>query len=752
MKYTKVNLNNGVWVITEQGKNYKQPAKAVSFAFDTETQVYFDGKILEPSKLFKKVRNLNNDEKRKRLNNKVWAWQIYDDVNGFFMTNDFNEFLQYCCRAGFKFGWCYNSTFDFAQIDYEILAKGRDVWKPHEHYNPKLQKVDEEGKTEIQVKCERVDVVENNFKEAVKKEYYDKHQPYTYESVHNDCGARYAYKLWTPYKNADRHTYVHAVELRDFMKLVTGGLEKLLEDFDIEDNEGNKIRKLSMNYQAVNTENLTDEEVAYCCNDVKGLFFAIKKFNKVIEEISNGECHIYGEFTNVMTAGGLAKAELLRTLYPKLKNKRQRIKKFQREHPLTKEQDKYIRANHLYRGGISYVNPLFKGKLLISNELKAPLNITGKFTLMQGLMHRYDVNSEYPYSMASINDLIGKPIKKTLKEYEAMKDKDDYEAIYILTSVYGHVKQNYLGFWYDPFKKDYVDNINETGTHLMFEREINELANWYDDFEYACDEVILLKKGKKIYAPFVNKNYEEKAKAKKEGNKTLQQVMKLLLNSSYGKLAERLERVKGHYELNNDTGAIHFVTDEIEVDEKSAMNVIIGSLITCFARCFILSKIREVCGADIKHKFVYIDTDSIHAYASYDKADAYALGGLKLEATCEAVKYIAPKTYIDIEQINKDDTIDFDKFEVHSKGINLTAIKADLKKKQKGKRHNLPTIELINNKIDYGARYICLVAMNVQGGKVLIPTEKYLARLELAPKDDDKVVLTNYAGNMFAER
>ena len=73
------------------------------------------------------------------------------------------------------------------------------------------------------------------------------------------------------------------------------------------------------------------------------------------------------------------------------------------------------------------------------------------------------------------------------------------------------------------------------------------------------------------------------------------------------------------------------------------------------------------------------------------------------------------------------------------------------KKKQKGKRKGLPTLELLNRKINYGAKYICLVAMNVKGGKVLIPTEKYLARFELAPKQDDQIVYTNYVGGMFSE-
>ena len=707
-KYQKVILNNGKWVITEKGHNYLKPQKWVTFAFDTETQVYFDGKVLDPKKLFNKVKNLNNDEKRKRLHNVTWAWQCYDEVNGFFMTNDFYEFLTYQCRAGLKFGWCYNSTFDFAQIDYEILARGKDKWLMHEH--------------------------------AKKGDAYNKGQAWTYESIHNDMGARYAYKLWVPYKHYDRHNYVHAIEYRDFMKLVTGGLKKLLNDLNVVDNDGNPIRKLEMEYQSVKTDDLTEDEIDYCANDVKGLYFAIKQFNETIESQSNNECHIFGENTNLMTAGGFAKHELLRSLYPKLKTKRARIKAYQKDHPITNAQDQFIRANHLYRGGISFVNPYYKGKLLTAKKMGGP-------------MYRYDVNSEYPYSMAEINDLIGRPIKKTLKEYDKMpkEEKDKYEAVFALTKVYGVVKHNFLGLWYDPFKKDFVETINEDGLHLMFERELNEMAQWYDDFEFACDYVILWRKGKKAYAPFVNENYELKAQAKKDKNPTLQQTTKLKLNSSYGKLAERVERVKGHYELNEETGAIHFIREDVEIDTSASMNVVIGALTTCVARCYILSKIREVCKGDIKHKFVYIDTDSIHAFASYDKADAYALGGLKLEATCEAVKYIAPKTYIDIEKINKDGTINYDAFEVHSKGINLSAIIADLKKKQKGKRKGLPTLELLNRKINYGAKYICLVAMNVKGGKVLIPTEKYLARFELAPKQDDQIVYTNYVGGMFSE-
>ena len=706
MLYKQTFINENVWIVCEEGRDYQRPQQAYTFAFDTETLTYLDGKILNDRKLAAKLRKMDEAAKRRRVSVKVWAWQAYDEVNGFFMSNDFETFLQYLCACRLKFGWCYNSTFDFSQIDYQVLAAGRDKWKP---------RVKEKDKA------------------------YNKAQPWAYESLHSDMGARYAYKLWVPYRNVkDRHKYVHSVEFRDFMKLIPGGLRKLLEDLEITDNDGNPVRKLEMNYQAVNSSALTQEEIGYCCNDVKGLYFAVKKFNAAIEEQSNGELHIFGKKTNIMTAGGFAKRELLRSLYPD-KMPQYRLQKFQREHPLAPKQDAWLRSKHLYRGGISFVNPRFKGFMLTAKK-------------MHKRMCRFDVNSEYPYSMQQICDLVGAPIKKTFLEWESMADAEraKYECVYVMTSCYGRVRDGYLGLWYDPFKKEFVETIAEEGEHCIFERELNEMLNWYDDLEFTCDNVILWKKGGHAYAPFVEENYALKAKAKKEGNKTLQQCTKLKLNSSYGKLSERLERVKGHYELNDETGAIHFVADGVEESARTAMNVAVGALITAYARCYILSKIREICGDRPADNFVYIDTDSIHCFADYDKADAFALGGLKLEAKCDAVKYIAPKTYVDIEKVNEDGTIEFDAFEVHSKGVNIASFVNDLKKKQKGKKHGLPTLDLFNRKMAYGAKYPCLVAMNVQGGKALLPTDKYLARPELMA-DDYRQVVTNYAGVYFAE-
>lgn len=130
--YEKININDKEFVIFEKGKDFKKPFKAITASFDTETITYFKNQIYTQKTLFKKIKNLNEKTKRKYIRNETWSWQVYDEFNGFFMTNSFTEFMTYLSRAGIKFCWCYNSTFDFAQIDWQLLGELRGKWHLHE--------------------------------------------------------------------------------------------------------------------------------------------------------------------------------------------------------------------------------------------------------------------------------------------------------------------------------------------------------------------------------------------------------------------------------------------------------------------------------------------------------------------------------------------------------------------------------------------------------------------------------------------
>lgn len=687
----------------EEGHDPSRPQKACTFAFDTETFTFIDGVKVDTEELTWRCLQMETAEKRARVTSSVWAWQCYDETNGFFMTSSFDAWLDYQAKAGFKFGWCYNAKFDFSQIDYQVLSTPK--WTRHQRAQP--------------------------------GQHYNKGQAWTFDSVHNDMGTRYAYKLWIPYRHANRHKKVHAVEYRDMMNIFAGGLARMLDSLDVRGPDGNPIRKTTMEYQAVDPEHLTPEEIEYCMIDVKGLYYAVKQYNDMIEEQSAGERHIFGQETNVMTAGGFAKAELLRSLYPDMSPKK-RIKQYQRDHPMSEAQDEYLRDNHLYRGGISLVNPALQGRLLTGAEFGSP-------------MRRYDVNSEYPFAMANIRDLVGHATRMSYSDWQKLRDKDEYECILMLSSVCGSMKPGYLPVWYDPFRRDYTAHPDERGLHLMFEREFNELSHWYD-LDFTCENVLLYKRGDYAYRRFVEENYRLKAEAKRDGNPALSAVVKLKLNSSYGKLAERVARAVGEYQINPDTGAVHFVVTGEERDTKGIMSVAVGALVTAVARVWILSHIREICGEEkTAERFVYIDTDSIHAFAEYPDADPYTLGGFKLEAECPAVKYLCPKTYFDIEKLDGGD-IPLDSkgrpaIELHAKGINITAVTNDFSRACTAS--GLP-IDYADRRFHYGQQFPVLCAMNVPGGKVLLPTLKYLARDEQDPHHILSIS-TGYDGQYLSE-
>lgn len=669
--YKEINDN----IVVYADNDYKRPQKAFNFAFDTETITLIDGKVKSNKEIFNELDGLTTEEKRAKLSVNVWAWQVYDDINGFFMTNNFDLFLDYLARVGYKCGYCYNANFDFSQIDYKLLVEEKDKRKPHD---------------------------------ATQKSH-SRNQAFTYSSLHNNQGSRYSYKLWIPYKNKSRHKYVHAVEIHDFMKFVQGGLKKILNDMQITDENGEDVRKLTMDYQNVNIFDLSENDFNYCKNDVKGLFLAIKKFNEIVEKYSNNECHLLGKSVNVMTAGGLAKKELLRFLYPNKKSFH-RIEKFQQEHPITIKQDKRLRENFLYRGAINLINKDYQGRVLKKK------------------IYRYDRNSQYPYIMANMYDLVGKPFRmkfdKYLKSSEEFKSK--YECVYICKSIYGTLNENFIPCWYNPKMNNYVKTIDEDFTHLIFEDEFKELSIWYD-IQVDVDEVILIKKGNQSFKEFVEIYYKLKNDSKKDGNKTLNTFAKLILNSSYGKLSEKIERGTGHYEKNELNGVVHFVQDDNIEESKNFMNIFVGAKITSASRVSILKTAREICKGNVKENLIYIDTDSVHAFTEYDKADAYSLGGMKLEAIVEVSKYIAPKTYIDIFKVSSDGKVDKNDIEIHSKGLSTNVIYEAFKKEF--------TIIDFDKIFDYGEKFICLQALNVKGGKCLIPVQKEVANLRLRPNE-----------------
>ena len=129
---------------------------------------------------------------------------------------------------------------------------------------------------------------------------------------------------------------------------------------------------------------------------------------------------------------------------------------------------------------------------------------------------------------------------------------------------------------------------------------------------------------------------------------------------------------------------------------------------------------RQICGGaeNTAAHWLYGDTDSLHLHdvnVPPEIVDAYRLGALKKEnkTPIRRACFLAPKTYYEIEESGE--------MEIHAKGINTDAIEREI-------ANGIP-IEHIYRE---GFRIQSLTAMNVRGGKALLPFGKQL----LAPLDE----------------
>ena len=478
----------------------------------------------------------------------------------------------------------------------------------------------------------------------------------------------------------------------DICNIFGGGLRKNLEDWEIVDKSGKDVRKLTMDYVNASIEN----DIEYMVADTKGLHLLAEKIDEKVKEIS-GFSLFDGDY---ITAGGLAKKSLLR--YIGGENSLKENKKiFKVLFPMTIEEDKEYRDFNLYQGGKCFVSPYNINKIVKN-------------------VYKYDVNSMYPHKMKTMLYPIGNPIKVNEITNEERK-------IYVLkiSKVFGSLKENMVPVWYDTLTNDYKFQIYEEESQYFWLEELKELENYYN-LTYSIDEILEFDgryvKGAKAYVD----NYY---KIKKESKGAIREGAKLFLNSAYGKLAERVEKEECHYELSEE-GYIHLVHGKITIDEKSLMSVLVGSRVTALARVQLMEYIRKICKGNPKKYFLYCDTDSVHALCDYEDTDAKELGKMKSEGVYEFGKYLAPKTYILYNNIEKQDK----EYEVHTKGVNVNVVKKELEK--------CKDFYQASEKFKAGVNYKCLTSLNCIGGKALLYIDKMLLnpKREKSPIENDELI------------
>lgn len=647
-------------------------------AGDTETHTMIDGVIVSTNELNALALDdaHNTAWFREHTTIDTYAWQIScGEANA--ICDNFIEWLDAIALHGISYVWFYNAKFDFSQIDYQVLTN--DNFKPYEK----------------SLKGKGIDL---------------------YESLHNPFGARYMYTIWHYYENKEHKKVCHKIKIYDLCNIFVGGLAKLLENFDIKDANGNPLRKLEMDYQDNRDANgnYTKEAIDYMIMDVKGLYYLIKKCDEYIKERYKMQLTPKPDF---MTAGGFAKKLLLETLY-NTHDYKENLEAFKKDYKMWLELDLFFREGGLYQGGKCIVNYKYQNQLVHKPFV------------------RLDYNSHYPARMREGVALKGKLFKMSYEEYKKTCDDNAFVYILHLKDYDGVLKPNMVPVWYDFVLKEYTatPQCNSDKGLLIFKFEFEEMLQWYD-MDYAIDYVLAYRRQiDENYIKFVDMVYKDKTEGKKTKNKCQEMFSKLGLNSAYGKFAQNPYQAETHREINEETGAVHLVIDEIVADETSLMSVAQGAYITARGRTTICRDIRTKCKHSVLDDFYYCDTDSVHGdYVA--ETDAFEIGALKLEATCTYGLFLAPKTYFEIDDNNI--------IELHTKGVPTKVIyNVMMQAGAIDENKKVLNIERVCDIFKAGNKFQCLSAMNLKGGKGLIPLFKELCRTDNTRND----IASNLAG------
>ena len=273
------------------------------------------------------------------------------------------------------------------------------------------------------------------------------------------------------------------------------------------------------------------------------------------------------------------------------------------------------------------------------------------YSRVNGLTYVYDVNSAYPYQMAS------KPIPVGEGTWTDSYNKDTF-GIYYVWCEFDHMDNScpiihksrafnrHLPdgcHWMDNMlniygESDYIESYS--GYLVLTSIEIEYLRK-YADLMFSVEYGYTFETRTDVFRDYIRNVYSQR-RAVKESDPVLAGFLKLCMNSLYGKFGSDVKY-----------GCILEIDEENHYHEKVDMKdvdtpwcyVPVATAITGYQRVYIATMISENWDG-----FLYTDTDSIHLDKPHVEGtmwiDQTELGALKCESISEHSKYIRPKCYV----------------------------------------------------------------------------------------------------------
>lgn len=433
-----------------------------------------------------------------------------------------------------------------------------------------------------------------------KKEKRDK----TFTCLISDMGQFYSIEIYFTVKKKK----VNKVIIYDSMKLLNFSVDKIAKAFDL------PIRKLKIDYKAYRKVGhiLTPEEVDYIRNDVEIMARALKfLFDEGLDKITIGSCAL--------------------SYYKK------ECKYFNKYYPLLPMPiDEDIRRS--YKGGFTYLNDIYKGSEV------------GKGFVI-------DVNSLYPSVMVNDELPFGEPVY-----FEGKYETSRLYPLYIqtLTCIFelkeGKIPTIQLKNNMSFIPNEYIRSSHgEYVTLTLTSVDLELFFMQYNVTHITYHSGYMFKGIKGLFTDYIEHWTEKKIQAKKDNNKVLYLISKLMLNSLYGKFGLN-PKTRSKYPYLDSEGVVRYYLTPLE--ERKPIYIPTATFITSYARRKTILTSQAIKDFSIDNYgedyYIYSDTDSIHALdipedvlKEFVDIDDYKLGAWKLESTFTRGKYLRQKCYIE---------------------------------------------------------------------------------------------------------
>lgn len=438
-----------------------------------------------------------------------------------------------------------------------------------------------------------------------KKQAADK----TYTSLITKDGIYYNIEIYFM-RDKMRHL-ANKVIFYDSLKILNTSVEQIAKDFHL------PIQKGRIDYKKKRERGyrLTTEEIGYIRNDVEIVAMALDSLFKAGVRKSTIGASAMDYYKN-MTVG-------FNRYFPTLPN------------------DISNDIRHAYRGGVTYLNPIYKNK-----------------TIYDGIT--LDCNSEYPAMMASRLFPFAKP-----KIFEGEYKEDIRYPIYMISFTCAfELKKGKIPTvqikdspYYDPM--EYLESSGGVpATLIMTSVDYKLFRDNYNVENIKFHGGYKFKARDDLFSDYINYWNKLKIDSKVNRNYSMYQISKKMMNSLYGKFGTKTKNIlKEPVKMDDDI--IHF--ENFKKEDRRATYVAVSAFTTAYGRDHLLrtaQKIRdwsvEKYGEDL---YVYSDTDSITVRLKNREEDIeelkhvidihkYKLGAWKIEDSFKRAKYLRGKTYI----------------------------------------------------------------------------------------------------------